>query len=295
MDAHSPDASAERLRLAEDSSAPSQSWRDWGPYVAERAWGSVREDYSADGNAWASFPHDHARSRAYRWSEDGMAGFCDRDQNWCLSLALWNGQDPILKERMFGLTGPEGNHGEDVKEYWWYDDATPTHSWNSWRYHYPQSAFPYDDLISTNAARGKSDPEYELVDTGVFDEPRYWVVTVDYAKASEHDLLMRITIENAGPQTATVRVLPTLWFRNTWSWGYPENEKPALTAASGQIAGTSAVAGNLRLAGDGAPALLFCENETNTQRLWGTAASTELAKGRHQRPRCERRRDGEPS
>jgi hypothetical protein len=187
---------------------------------------------------------------------------------------LWNGQDPILKERMFGLTGPEGNHGEDVKEYWWYDDATPTHSWNSWRYHYPQSAFPYEDLLSTNSARGKLDPEYELVDTGVFDESRYWVVTVDYAKASEHDLLMRITVENAGPETATLRVLPTLWFRNTWSWGYPGIEKPSMSAAKGQIVGVSAIAGSLRLAGDGAPALLFCENETNTQRLWGSASKT---------------------
>jgi hypothetical protein len=276
MDAREPATSAERDRLAADS--PSQSWRDWGPYLAERAWGSVREDYSADGDAWASFPHEHARSRTYRWNEDGMAGFCDRDQNWCLSLALWNGADPILKERMFGLAGPEGNHGEDVKEYWWYDDATPTHSWNSWRYHYPQSAFPYDDLLATNASRGKLDPEYELVDTGVFDESRYWVVTVDYAKEGPHDLLMRITIENAGPETATLRVLPTLWYRNTWAWGYPGINKPTLSGAGGQIVGISDVAGSLRMAGDGSPGLLFCDNETNTQRLWGTPSPSSWPK-----------------
>jgi hypothetical protein len=159
---------AESRRLAE-ADAGFAPWRDWGPYLSERAWGSVREDYSADGNAWDFFPHDHARSRVYRWNEDGMAGFCDATQNWCLSLALWNGVDPILKERMFGLTGPQGNHGEDVKEYWWYLDGTPTHSWNTWRCHYPQQAFPYDDLIAENARRGKLDPEYELVDTGIFE------------------------------------------------------------------------------------------------------------------------------
>ena len=281
MAARTGASDAERNRLAAADAAATSSgdpgWRDWGPYLAERAWGSVREDYSADGDAWASFPHDHARSRVYRWNEDGMAGFCDKDQNWCLALALWNGADPILKERMFGLAGPEGNHGEDVKEYWWYDDATPTHSWNTWRYHYPQRAFPYEDLIATNAARGKLDPEYELVDTGIFDESRYWVVTVDYAKESEHDLLMRITIENAGPDTATLRVLPTLWFRNTWSWGYPDSRKPTLSAVGGQISG-ALDAGRLRLAGDGNPSLLFCENETNTQRLWGDPPSTAWPK-----------------
>ncbi len=170
----------DRIAAADAGTEP---WRDWGPYLSERAWGTVREDYSADGNAWDFFPHDHARSRVYRWNEDGMAGFCDATQNWCLSLALWNGVDPILKERMFGLTGPQGNHGEDAKEYWWYLDSTPTHSWNTWRYHYPQREFPYQDLISVNAGRGKLEPEYELVDTGAFDENRYWVVTVDYAKA----------------------------------------------------------------------------------------------------------------
>ena len=264
-----PDAvSPEHARLAA-ADAATEPWRDWGPYLAERAWGSVREDYSADGDAWASFPHDQARSRAYRWNDDGMAGFCDDGQNWCLALALWNGTDPILKERMFGLTGPQGNHGEDVKEYWWYTNATPTHSWNSWRYHYPQSAFPYDDLVETNAARGKLDPEYELVDTGIFDESRYWVVTVDYAKDGPHDLLMQISVENAGPQTATLRVLPTLWFRNTWSWGYTKSARPQISLKDGQLVARSERVGTLRMAGDGDPSALFCDNETNTARLYG--------------------------
>jgi hypothetical protein len=256
----------DRLKRADEGLEP---WRQWGPYLSERAWGSVREDYSADGDAWSSFPHDHARSRAYRWNEDGMAGFCDEDQNWCLSLALWNGRDAILKERMFGLANLEGNHGEDVKEYWWYTDATPTHSWNSWRYHYPQDPYPYDDLLATNAARGTLDPEYELADTGVFDESRYWVVTVDYAKASTHDLLMRIEIENAGPATATLRVLPTLWFRNTWSWGYPGVATPEISLQDGHVVAHSDVVGTLHLRGEGDPPALFCDNETNTGRLYG--------------------------
>src|SRR6059058_162864 len=169
-------------------------WRRWGPYLSERQWGTVREDYSSDGNAWGYLPHDHARSRAYRWGEDRLAGFSDIEQRLCLGLALWNGRDPILKERAFGLTGPEGNHGEDVKEYWWYLDALPSHAWNRWRYHYPQAAFPYDELIAENGRRGKFDPEYELLDTGAFDDDRYWVVEVDYAKAAPTDLLMTVRV-----------------------------------------------------------------------------------------------------
>ncbi|WP_395729077.1 MGH1-like glycoside hydrolase domain-containing protein [Nakamurella sp.] len=245
---------AESTRLAE-ADAGAAPWRDWGPYLSERAWGSVREDYSADGNAWDFFPHDHARSRVYRWNEDGMAGFCDATQNWCLSLGLWNGVDPILKERMFGLTGPQGNHGEDAKEYWWYLDSTPTHSWNTWRYHYPQREFPYGELIAENARRGKLEPEYELVDTGIFDENRYWVVTVDYAKGGPRDLLMNVTVENAGPDEATIHVLPTLWFRNTWSWGYSDHPKPSMRLAAGR-----------------------CENETNTARLFGGENGTPYPK-----------------
>jgi hypothetical protein len=268
---------AEGSRLAE-ADAGASPWRDWGPYLAERAWGSVREDYSADGNAWDFFPHDHARSRVYRWNEDGMAGFCDATQNWCLSLGLWNGVDPILKERMFGLTGPQGNHGEDVKEYWWYLDSTPTHSWNTWRYHYPQREFPYGDLIAENARRGKSEPEYELVDTGIFDENRYWVVTVDYAKAGPRDLLMNITVENPGPDEATIHVLPTLWFRNTWSWGYSDHPKPAMRLAAGRIVGQHSRSGPLVLVGAGDPEPLFCENETNVARVFGGSNETPYPK-----------------
>ena len=245
------------------------AWRDWGPYLAERAWGTVREDYSADGQAWDSFPHDHARSRVYRWNEDGMAGFCDQSQDWCLSLALWNGVDPILKERMFGLSGPQGNHGEDVKEYWWYLDGTPTHSWSSWRYHYPQREFPYGDLVSENARRSRAVGEYELVDTGVFDDDRYWVVSVDYAKAAPHDLLMSVTVQNAGPEAAVLHVLPTLWYRNTWSWGYADHGKPVLRLEGDRIVGESPRSGGLLLVGDGEPTPLFCDNETNTERLYG--------------------------
>ncbi len=266
-------AEHERITQADNGA---EGWRDWGPYVAERAWGTVREDYSADGDAWTFFPHDHARSRAFRWNEDGMAAFSDASQTWCLGLSLWNGQDPILKERMFGLAGPQGNHGEDVKEYWWYLDGMPTHSWNTWRYHYPQAAYPYDDLIATNAARGKLDPEYELVDTGIFDDGRYWVVTVDYAKEGPHDLLMRITIENAGPDAATLHVLPTLWYRNTWSWGY-DVEKPSLRSDGERIVGIDAT-GSLALSGEGNPTALFCENETNTERLFAAADSPAYPK-----------------
>jgi hypothetical protein len=261
-----PDAEQQRLAAADEGTA---AWRDWGPYLAERAWGSVREDYSEDGNAWESFPHDHARSRVYRWNEDGMAGFCDLEQNWCMSLALWNGADPILKERMFGLTSTEGNHGEDVKEYWWYTDGTPTHSWNSWRYHYPQAAFPYEVLTAINAERTKSEPEYELVDTGIFDDSRYWVVTVDYAKEGPHELLMQITLENAGPDAATLHVLPTLWFRNTWSWGDPDAVAPRISVDGDSLLAASPRVGTLRLQAEGEPRMLLCDNETNTRRLWG--------------------------
>ncbi|HYB47587.1 MAG TPA: hypothetical protein VED20_09570, partial [Streptosporangiaceae bacterium] len=225
---------AERERVAEfgkleDGLLQAGDWYRWGPYVSERQWGTVREDYSADGNAWDYLPHDHARSRAYRWGEDGLAGFCDVEQRLCLSLALWNGRDPILKERAFGLTGPQGNHGEDVKEYWWYLDAIPSHAWNRWRYHYPQGAYPYQDLIETNARRSRYQPEYELLDTGAFDGDRYWITEVHYAKAGPDDLLMSIQVTNKGPEAETIHVLPTAWFRNTWDWDRdPGEPKPAL-------------------------------------------------------------------
>jgi hypothetical protein len=263
--AQTTDTTGERGRLADAGAA----WRRWGPYLSERAWGTVREDYSEDGEAWDYFPHDHARSRAYRWNEDGMAGFCDDRQTWCLALALWNGQDPILKERMFGLSGPEGNHGEDAKEYWWYLDATPTHSWNSWRYHYPQRAFPYHELVATNRSRGKREPEYELLDTGVFDQDRFWVVEVVYAKADPEDLLMLVRVTNQGPEQATIHILPTLWFRNTWAWGLPgQDALPSIRAGDGYLTARHRDTGTLTLSYDGAPTPLFCDNETNADRLW---------------------------
>jgi len=258
---------AERARLAAADEGR-EPWRLWGPYVSERAWGTVREDYSPSGDAWSSFPHDHARSRAYRWSEDGLAGVCDERQRWCFALALWNGVDPILKERIFGLTGPEGNHGEDPKECWWYLDATPTHSWMRWRYHYPQAPFPYGDLVAENGRRGRQDPEYELVDTGIFDSGRYWAVTVEYAKASPTDLCIRITAENRGPDEATLDLLPTLWFRNTWSWDR-DPRRPQLRASGSTFVAEADGVGSLVLAADGAPEPLVCDNETNFARLWG--------------------------
>jgi hypothetical protein len=243
------------------------SWRRWGPYLAERAWGTVREDYSADGEAWSFFPHDHARSRAYRWSEDGLGGICDDQQLLCLAFAFWNGQDPILKERIFGLTGDEGNHGEDAKEYWWYLDCTPTHSWMRWRYAYPQMAFPYADLIAENARRDRTVPEYELLDTGAFAEGRYWDVTVDYAKADPEDICMRVQIRNAGPDTASIDVVPTLWFRNRWSWD-PDVVKPSIEEGEGALVAEDPALGTMTLAGNGSPDVWFCDNESNTRRLW---------------------------
>src|SRR4051795_6308878 len=227
----------ENERLNNDGRA----WKQWGPYLSERAWGTVREDYSADGSAWDYFPHDHARSRAYRWNEDGMAGLCDLFQRLCLSLALWNGRDPILKERMFGLTGSEGNHGEDVKEYYFYLDSTPTHSYMRYLYKYPQAAFPYARLVDENKRRGKQEREFELVDTDVFEEDRYFDVFVEYAKVDCEDLFARITVTNRGPETAPIHLLPTIWFRNTWSWN-GDSTRPRLARAADAPAGTSAIA-----------------------------------------------------
>ncbi len=210
---------AEHQRLDEYRNRKA-NWKKWGPYLSERSWGTVREDYSADGNAWDYFPHDQARSRAYRWGEDGIAGISDRYQYICFALALWNGKDPILKERMFGLTGFEGNHGEDVKEYYFYLDCTPTHSYMKMLYKYPQAEYPYADLVSENRRRGFFDFEHELLDTGVFHEDRYFDVFVEYAKADQEDILMRVALINRGPEMARCAALPSLWFRNTWSWGY---------------------------------------------------------------------------
>ncbi len=254
-----------------------RAWSHWGPYLSERAWGTVREDYSAGGTAWEYFPHDHARSRAYRWNEDGLGGICDEPQTLCLAFAFHNGRDPILKERIFGLTGNEGNHGEDAKEYWWYLDCTPSHSWMTWRYVYPQGEFPYAQLVEETRRRGRSDPEFELLDTGVFDEDRYWDVTIDYAKEGPEDICVRVRVRNAGPEEATLDLLPTLWFRNSWSWGI-DDLRPSLRWEDGRIVADHHALGRRMLSADGEPEPLFCENESNAERLWGAAGSTPYPK-----------------
>ena len=282
---------AEHARLRDNGKA----WRTWGPYVSERAWGTVREDYSAGGTAWDYLPHDAARVRAYRWSEDGIAGVCDDQQRLCLAVALWNGNDPILKERFFGLTGPEGNHGEDVKEYYYYLDSTPTHSYMKMLYKYPQAAFPYADLVETNRRRGKHEPEYELLDTGVFRDDRYFDVFVEYAKDAPDQIIARITAVNRGAHAAPLHLLPTLWFRNTWSWGGsatkptlrdPGNDRAPSIVAEHRELGTFALrcgdadvrdavsAGHARVA----PKFLFTENETNSERLFGAPNAAPFVK-----------------
>ncbi|MCM3905939.1 MAG: hypothetical protein ND866_30010, partial [Pyrinomonadaceae bacterium] len=263
-------AEHDRLKESREQRLP---WKKWGPYLSERQWGTVREDYSEGGDAWNYFPHDHARSRAYRWGEDGLAGISDDKQRLCFALALWNGKDPILKERLFGLSNGEGNHGEDVKEYYFYLDSTPTHSYMKYLYKYPQAAFPYDNLVATNHDRGRGRPEYELLDTGVFDQDRYFDVFVEYAKASPEDILIQITVHNRGPEPATLQLLPTLWFRNEWSWG-EDVARPALRqVAQDKTGGIVALShrdlGELFFSAEGASALLFTENETNTERLAG--------------------------
>ncbi len=274
-------AVAERIRLAE-TAAGTARWDRWGPYLAERQWGTVREDYSPDGAAWDSFPHDHARSRAYRWGEDGLLGISDNGARLCFALAMWNGADPILKERLFGLTGPEGNHGEDVKEDYHYLDATPSHAYLKARYHYPQRAYPYADLVEENHRRGRSEPEYELVDSGAFDDGRWFDVVVEYAKAHADDILVRISVSNRGPEPASLDLLPTLWFRNTWSWGR-HHARPTLAAAASIDGGVVIRAehpqlGDYHLVGAGSPTLLFTENESNAERLWGTANASPYVK-----------------
>jgi hypothetical protein len=272
---------AEWIRLEEDARRLVH-WKRWGPYLSERAWGTVREDYSVDGTAWESFPHDHARSRAYRWNEDGLAGISDRHQYICFAIALWNGRDLILKERLFGLTGNEGNHGEDVKEYYFYLDSTPTHSYMKYLYRYPQAEFPYRQLVEENRRRTKHDPEYELIDTGVFDQDRYFDVFVEYAKATPEDLLIRIQAINRGADRARLTLLPTLWFRNTWSWGL-DVRRPRMRSGSGSpglcvVELTHDYYGRRWLYCEGAPPLLFTENETNTRRLYGDPEGTRYVK-----------------
>src|SRR3954447_3918083 len=267
----------DRLRQVPQGRAP---WRHWGPYLAERAWGTVREDYSADADAWSYFPYEHARSRACRWNEEGLAGICDDRQLLCLALSFWNGADPTLKERIFGLNGHEGNHGEDAKEYWWFLDSTPTHSWMRWRYVYPQAAFPYERLIDENAARTRADPEFELLDTGIFDDDRYWEITADYAKATPEDILLRIHVRNAGPDTATLELLPTLWFRNTWSWGI-DPTRPSIRLDGDSLVAEHTALGTRYLSmrsGGAAAEALFCDNEASAAGLFDAPKSPPFPK-----------------
>jgi hypothetical protein len=259
-----------------------KAWRKWGPYLSERQWGTVREDYSQDGDAWNYFTHDQARSRAYHWGEDGLAGISDHKQLLCFSVALWNGKDPILKERLFGLTNSEGNHGEDVKEYYFYLDSTPTHSYMKYLYKYPQAAYPYLDLIETSRRRNRGDMEYELLDTCIFNEDRYFDVFVEYAKQAPEDILIQISVSNRGPESATLHVLPTLWFRNTWTW-WPDTPKPSLKQVLGpgdtQVVAASHVdLGERYLYVDGDVPLLFTENETNNERIFGTPNASPYVK-----------------
>ena len=269
----------QRLQQAKDI-----AWKNWGPYLSERQWGTVREDYGDSGNSWDYFSHDQARSRAYRWGEDGLGGICDDKQRLCFALALWNGRDPILKERLFGLTNSEGNHGEDVKEYYFYLDSTPTHSYMKYLYKYPQAAFPYDDLVRTNRNRSRDELEYELLDTWAFNEDRYFDVFVEYAKAAPEDVLIRITAHNRGPEAATLHLLPTLWFRNTWRWN-EGSATPRLTAVGAADIGAShAELGEYVLHCEGAPELLFTENDSNNQRLFNSPNETPFVKdGFHER------------
>src|SRR2546429_2712272 len=276
---------AEQIRLQE-AHEDKQPWYRWGPYLSERQWGTVREDYSPDGTAWDFFPHDHARSRTYRWGEDGLMGISDDQGLVCFALALWNEADPILKERLFGLTNSEGNHGEDVKEYYFFLDNTPTHSYMKALYKYPQRAYPYNDLLVTNRHRGKEEPEYELIDTGIFSEDRYFDVIMEYAKVDPLDMLVRISVTNHGPGAAPLHLLPTLWFRNTWAWGY-DDRRPVLTAVKAKAGKAQDVRlvqvhhhelGKAWLACEGTPELLFTDNETNDERLWGVPNRTRYVK-----------------
>ncbi|MCC7438513.1 MAG: glucosidase [Armatimonadetes bacterium] len=271
----------EEQRLNE-STERVRHWKRWGPYLSERAWGTVREDYSANGEPWEYFPFDHARYRAYRWNEDGIGGICDRHQFICFALTLWNGRDPFLKERLFGVNGKEGNHGEDVKEHYFFLDSTPTHSYMRFLYKYPHAEFPYQQLIDENRRRGKSDPEFELDDTGIFDEDRYFDVEIEYAKADVDDILIQITATNRGPDPATLHLLPTVWFRNTWTWGRDQSEKPQLRGIPNPSCGIIELHHHYyqqhRLYCDGSPMLLFAENNTNNRRLYNAPNSTPFVK-----------------
>jgi hypothetical protein len=267
----------ERTRLVQARTGE-QAWKQWGPYVSLRQWGTVREDYSADGDAWNAFPFEQAVARSYRWGEDGLAAVCDRWQHLCFGISLWNGRDPFLKERLYGLTNGQGNHGEDVKEHWWPLDSTPTHSYMSWLYRYPQAAFPYEQLRAESARRTREDPEFELVDTGVLDHDRFFDVEVTYAKAGPDDLCIRITVTNQGPETAPLHLLPTVWFRNTWAWGR-DPRHPSLHAGDERtVVMDHSTLGRMWLSCGGEPTLLFTENETNSQKLFGAPSRTPYTK-----------------
>jgi len=268
---------AELARLAQ-ADANEKPWRRFGPYLSERQWGTVREDYSAGGDAWHYTTFDQARSRAYRWGEEGLGGFCDDRQLLCFGLALWNGQDAILKDLFFGLSGPQGNHGEDVKEVYYFLDNTPTHSYQKLLYKYPQRAFPYQQLLEENARRTRQDPEFELLDTGIFGENRYFDVFIEYAKADAEDQLIQFTVVNRGPEEATLHLLPQLWFRNTWSWGYDDPRPTLVAQPDGKVQVAHQDLGKFCWYADDGPTLLFCDNETNCQRLYGTAADTQFFK-----------------
>ena len=271
---------AEHARL-EEARRGERPWKSWGPYLSERQWGTVREDYSDTGNAWDYFSHDQARSRTYKWGEDGIAGVSDEKQRLCFALALWNGHDPILKERLFGLTNSEGNHGEDVKEYYFYLDSTPTHSYMKYLYKYPKLAYPYEDLVKTNRSRTRQELEYELLDTGVFDDNRYFDVLVEYAKGGPEDLLVRIAVTNRGSTSADLRLLPTLWFRNTWSEGgtlKPDLNLGAESNGGRTILASHAALPTMYLYCEGAPGVLFTENESNLNKLFGQVNETPFVK-----------------
>ncbi|MBI3575718.1 MAG: glucosidase, partial [Gammaproteobacteria bacterium] len=283
MKSEKPPLNAERERL-ERQREGKENWRLWGPYLSERAWGTVREDYSPHGNAWEYFDHDQARSRAYRWSEDGLGGICDDKQQLCFALALWNGRDPILKERAFGVTGNQGIHGEDVKEFYFYLDATPSHSYLRYLYKYPQAEYPYQWLVEEAARRTRDDATARLLDAGVFNDSRYWDVEVRYAKAGLDEIHVRIVASNRGPEEASLHLLPTLWFRNTWSWGDDPVDKPVLRAlkkpggAGWAVRAEHPGLGTYHLYGRQAAELLFTENETNNERLWNAPNVTPYVK-----------------
>src|ERR1700730_10317102 len=275
------ESGAERERLAQDARRE-KNWKRWGPYLSARQWGTVREDYSADGRCWDYFPHDHARSRAYRWGEDGLLGICDREGRMCFAVTLWNGRDPILKERLFGLAGPEGNHGEDVKECYFYLDSTPTHSYLKALYKYPQAEFPYAWLVDENRRRGRNQPEFELLDTGVFEQDRYFDVFAEYAKADTDDILIRLSVVNRGPENATLHVLPNFWFRNTWFLGrtgeayWPE---PRISLyGENRLVAEHASLGRFQLSCEPGAEILFPENVTNFERLFGIPNGTPHVK-----------------